>query len=189
MQSVDLRPTQFEVVAPTPSQRGVMDLHDLRQLASLPTSAATQTPIAAASWHTSSPSAVARFRVSASGEMAWSRIYVKDGVLTADLGRGAAIELPDEKAQRRLAQADREWPILPLLTLRVTVTRSWVSTTRMTLVSPMPRIPQWPAGRLPPRRRCSKRWAPPSVCGEIQLPEVDDFGRPALRIDRYRSAA
>jgi hypothetical protein len=30
----------------------------------------------------------------------------------------------------------------------------------------MPRTPQWPAGRSPPRLRCSKRWASPPLCGE-----------------------
>jgi hypothetical protein len=32
----------------------------------------------------------------------------------------------------------------------------------------MPRTPQWPAGRSPPRLRCSKRWASPPLCGETR---------------------
>ena len=39
--------------------------------------------------------------VSKPGEIVWSRVYVEDNSLKADLGRGKVVELPHEETQRR----------------------------------------------------------------------------------------
>ncbi|MGX9900665.1 hypothetical protein ACW0JT_13765 [Arthrobacter sp. SA17] len=46
------------------------------------------------------------------GEIVWSRVFIMDGALHVDLGRGHAIELRDEETQRRLNATNREWPIM-----------------------------------------------------------------------------
>ncbi len=46
------------------------------------------------------------------GELVWSRVYVEDGKLKLDLGRGKAIELPEEETQRRLNETTPQWPIM-----------------------------------------------------------------------------
>jgi hypothetical protein len=53
--------------------------------------------------------------VSRPGEIVWSRIFIMDGVLHADLGRGSAIELPAEETQRRLDATTPQWPIMHLV--------------------------------------------------------------------------
>ncbi|MEX2358835.1 MAG: fucose isomerase, partial [Pirellulaceae bacterium] len=50
--------------------------------------------------------------VSRAGEIIWSRIYVADNALHADLGRGASIALPTEETQRRLDATTNVWPIM-----------------------------------------------------------------------------
>lgn len=50
--------------------------------------------------------------VSRPGEIVWSRVFVADGRLHVDLGRGRAIELPVEETQRRLDATNPEWPIM-----------------------------------------------------------------------------
>ena len=50
--------------------------------------------------------------VSKPGELVWSRIFVMDGGLHADLGRGAAAALPEEETQRRWAMTTAQWPIM-----------------------------------------------------------------------------
>ncbi|BDI22089.1 fucose isomerase [Herbiconiux sp. L3-i23] len=45
------------------------------------------------------------------GEIVWSRVFIMDGALHADIGRGTAIELPAEETQRRLDATNPEWPI------------------------------------------------------------------------------
>ncbi|WP_353648697.1 fucose isomerase [Nakamurella sp. A5-74] len=50
--------------------------------------------------------------VSKPGEIVWSRVYISDDVLHADLGRGTAVALPAEETQRRLDATDKEWPIM-----------------------------------------------------------------------------
>ncbi|WP_461165100.1 fucose isomerase [Arthrobacter sp. R4-81] len=49
---------------------------------------------------------------SKAGEIVWSRVFIMDGALHVDLGRGHAIELPDEETQRRLNATNKEWPIM-----------------------------------------------------------------------------
>ncbi len=46
------------------------------------------------------------------GEIVWSRIYIADGKLKMDLGRGKAIELPAEETERRWQASSPEWPIM-----------------------------------------------------------------------------
>ncbi|KXK63453.1 fucose isomerase [Micromonospora rosaria] len=50
--------------------------------------------------------------VSKPGEIVWSRVFIMDGVLHVDLGRGSAVELPAEETQRRLNATNPQWPIM-----------------------------------------------------------------------------
>lgn len=50
--------------------------------------------------------------VSKPGEIVWSRVFIMDGVLHVDLGRGTCIEMPPEEVQRRLNSTNKEWPIM-----------------------------------------------------------------------------
>jgi hypothetical protein len=46
------------------------------------------------------------------GHVVWSRIFVEDGALHADIGRATAVELPAEETERRLNSVTPEWPIM-----------------------------------------------------------------------------
>ena len=46
------------------------------------------------------------------GEIVWSRIFIMDGKLHADLGRGASVALPEEETLRRLKATTEQWPIM-----------------------------------------------------------------------------
>ena len=50
--------------------------------------------------------------VSKPGPIVWSRIYVKDGRLQADLGVGRAVSLPEAETKRRWESTSPEWPIM-----------------------------------------------------------------------------
>jgi hypothetical protein len=50
--------------------------------------------------------------VSKPGEIVWSRVFIADGVLNADLGRATVVELPAEETQRRLDATTPQWPIM-----------------------------------------------------------------------------
>lgn len=50
--------------------------------------------------------------VSKPGEIVWSRVFIMDGVLHADLGRASAVELPEEETRRRLDATTPQWPIM-----------------------------------------------------------------------------
>ena len=50
--------------------------------------------------------------VSKPGEIIWSRIYVQDGRLNMDIGRGGVVQLPPEETQRRLQATTPQWPIM-----------------------------------------------------------------------------
>jgi len=50
--------------------------------------------------------------VSKPGEIIWSRIYVQDGRLNMDIGRGGVVQLPDQETQRRLQATTPQWPIM-----------------------------------------------------------------------------
>jgi len=50
--------------------------------------------------------------VSKAGEIVWSRVYIEDGALQIDLGRGRALDLPLEETRRRLELTTPQWPIM-----------------------------------------------------------------------------
>ena len=50
--------------------------------------------------------------VSKPGAVVWSRVFVMDGELHADLGRATALELPEEETRRRLEATTEQWPIM-----------------------------------------------------------------------------
>ncbi len=50
--------------------------------------------------------------VSKPGEVVWSRIFVEDGKLKADIGRAKAVELPPEETERRWQITTPQWPIM-----------------------------------------------------------------------------
>jgi hypothetical protein len=50
--------------------------------------------------------------VSKPGEIVWSRVFIMDGELHVDLGRGHVADLPAEETQRRLDATDPQWPIM-----------------------------------------------------------------------------
>ncbi|MGV8907985.1 MAG: hypothetical protein ACOH1Y_03315 [Propionicimonas sp.] len=50
--------------------------------------------------------------VSKPGEIVWSRVFIMDGHLHVDLGRGTCIEMPEAEVQRRLNSTNKEWPIM-----------------------------------------------------------------------------
>ena len=53
------------------------------------------------------------------GEIIWSRIYVADGRLAMDLGRGKVVALPEEETQRRWKETTVQWPIMHAVTYGV----------------------------------------------------------------------
>lgn len=50
--------------------------------------------------------------VSKPGEFVWSRIFIESNQLHVDIGRGTAVDLPEEEVQRRLKATNPEWPIM-----------------------------------------------------------------------------
>ncbi len=46
------------------------------------------------------------------GEIVWSRVFVEDGALHADLGRGTVVSLPAAETQRRWKETTTQWPIV-----------------------------------------------------------------------------
>jgi hypothetical protein len=50
--------------------------------------------------------------ISKPGEIVWSRIFIQDHRLHADIGRGTVVALPDEEVQRRWNATNPEWPIM-----------------------------------------------------------------------------
>lgn len=50
--------------------------------------------------------------VSKPGEIVWSRVYVMDDVLHADLGRATVVELPEVETERRWQATTPQWPIM-----------------------------------------------------------------------------
>ena len=50
--------------------------------------------------------------ISKPGELVWSRIFVEEGVLKADIGRAKAIALPAEETERRWDMTTVQWPIM-----------------------------------------------------------------------------
>ncbi len=58
--------------------------------------------------------------VSKPGEVIWSRIFVEDQRLKADVGRARAVALPFEETQRRWRLTTPQWPIMHAVTYGVT---------------------------------------------------------------------
>ena len=54
--------------------------------------------------------------VSKPGEIVWSRIYIENGRLCMDLGRGGAIALPAEETERRWRSTTPQWPVMHAVT-------------------------------------------------------------------------
>jgi hypothetical protein len=50
--------------------------------------------------------------VSKPGQIVWSRVFVMDGTLHIDLGRGTVVRLPAEETERRLEATTPQWPIM-----------------------------------------------------------------------------
>lgn len=50
--------------------------------------------------------------VSKPGELVWSRVFVEGNALHMDIGRGAAVSLPESEVERRWASTDPTWPMM-----------------------------------------------------------------------------
>ena len=50
--------------------------------------------------------------VSKPGEIVWSRVYVEDDALHADIGRATAVRLPDAETERRWQATTPQWPMM-----------------------------------------------------------------------------
>lgn len=50
--------------------------------------------------------------ISKPGDIVWSRVYVEQGRLKADLGRANVIDLPKEEVERRWSVTTSQWPIM-----------------------------------------------------------------------------
>jgi L-fucose isomerase-like protein len=50
--------------------------------------------------------------ISKPGEIVWSRVFIMDGALHADVGRGTVVELPREETERRWQATTPQWPIM-----------------------------------------------------------------------------
>lgn len=50
--------------------------------------------------------------ISKPGEIVWSRVYVMDGSIHADIGRASVVELPKEETERRWQATTPQWPIM-----------------------------------------------------------------------------
>jgi hypothetical protein len=50
--------------------------------------------------------------VSKPGEVVWSRVFIMDGALHADLGRATAVALPAAETERRWQATTPQWPIM-----------------------------------------------------------------------------
>src|SRR5215470_10027153 len=58
--------------------------------------------------------------VSKPGEIVWSRIYVEQGKLKADLGRARVVKLPNEEIERRWSITTPQWPMMNVVFSGVT---------------------------------------------------------------------
>lgn len=54
--------------------------------------------------------------ISKPGELVWSRIFVEDNRLKADMGRAAVLEVPREETERRWQMTTPQWPIMHAVT-------------------------------------------------------------------------
>ena len=54
--------------------------------------------------------------ISKPGEIVWSRVFIEGGKLKMDLGRAAAVELPQKETERRWNETTMQWPIMHAVT-------------------------------------------------------------------------
>ncbi len=57
--------------------------------------------------------------ISKPGEIVWSRVFVDNGALKADLGRAGVVDLPREETERRWRITTPQWPIMSAVTYGV----------------------------------------------------------------------
>jgi hypothetical protein len=57
--------------------------------------------------------------ISKPGEIVWSRVFVDNGVLKADLGRAGVVDLPLQETERRWQITTPQWPIMSAVTYGV----------------------------------------------------------------------
>jgi L-fucose isomerase-like protein len=50
--------------------------------------------------------------ISKPGAIVWSRVFVEDGALQADLGLGTVVSLPAAETERRWRETTYQWPIM-----------------------------------------------------------------------------
>jgi L-fucose isomerase-like protein len=50
--------------------------------------------------------------VSKPGEIVWSRVFIEDGKLKIDIGRGGVVRLPKKETERRWEATCSQWPIM-----------------------------------------------------------------------------
>ena len=50
--------------------------------------------------------------VSKPGEIVWSRVFIMDGQIHADLGRGTVVSLPEEEIRERWESTTEQWPMM-----------------------------------------------------------------------------
>ncbi len=50
--------------------------------------------------------------ISKPGEIVWSRVFIEDGKLKADIGRARVVDLPREETERRWRITTPQWPIM-----------------------------------------------------------------------------
>ncbi len=58
--------------------------------------------------------------ISKPGEIVWSRVYVEDNKIKADMGRATVVELPKEEVERRWQITTPQWPMMNAVLHRVT---------------------------------------------------------------------
>lgn len=58
--------------------------------------------------------------ISKPGEVIWSRIFIEDNRLKADIGRAKAVELPPEESERRWRLTNWQWPMMHAVLYGVT---------------------------------------------------------------------
>ncbi len=57
--------------------------------------------------------------VSKPGEIVWSRVFIEDNKLKADVGRAGVVLLPTEETERRWAMTTPQWPVMHAVTYGV----------------------------------------------------------------------
>ena len=87
--------------------------------------------------------------ISRPGEIVWSRVFLMDGALHVDIGRGTVVELPAAETERRWQATTPQWPIMHAVLHGVTrdqmMARHRPTTSRSpTATTPRRRTRRWP---------------------------------------------